>query len=366
VPKVVVYLHSSSGMYGADRQLLQLAAGLDRKRFTPLVVLDGAGPLAGLLDDAGVETAFAPLATLRRNLVAALVRSRRRVAATVADHTPALVHTNTSIVLGGQAVADSLGVPHVQHIREIYPEPLRPLLRRRLRRAAAVVCVSRAAAAQLQPSERVSVVHDGVVPVVPVARAAARRQLGLPSGTFVVACLGRISDWKGQAVLVRALAEPALSGLDAVGLVAGEPAPGQARFERELRRLAERLGLGDRLQLLGFRDDVETVLGAADAIAVPSVRADSLPNAALEGGSAGLPVVASRIGGLPEIVADGRTGRLVAPGDHHELAEALRALADDPAAAARLGAAAAADVRARFGVQPMLDAVQACYARLTS
>jgi glycosyltransferase involved in cell wall biosynthesis len=91
-----------------------------------------------------------------------------------------------------------------------------------------------------------------------------------------------------------------------------------------------------------------------------------LPNSALEAAAAGLPVVASDHGGLPEIVRDRETGRLVAPGDARALAAALRELADDPAAAERLGAAAAADVRERFSVPAMLAGLQGRYDRLVA
>ena len=112
--------------------------------------------------------------------------------------------------------------------------------------------------------------------------------------------------------------------------------------------LADRLGVRDRLRLLGFRDDVENVYGAADVVAVPSTEPDPLPGAAIEAAAAGCAVVASAHGGLPEIIRDGQTGRLVTPGDASALALAAAELIDDPAAAARLGAAAAADVRERF------------------
>jgi glycosyltransferase involved in cell wall biosynthesis len=255
------------------------------------------------------------------------------------------------------------------HVREIYAGaggaagPLWPFFRRRLERADALACVSAAVAAQFR--RRALVLHDGLVRVPePGGRQAARTDLGVPGDRFTVALLGRISDWKGQDVLARALAEPPLAEIGAIGLVAGDPFPGNERFERDLSALATRLGLGDRLRLLGFRDDVQTVLGAADAVAVPSTRPDPLPNSALESAAAGIPVVAAAHGGLPEIVRDGVTGRLVPPGDHVALARALRELADDPAAARALGAAAAADVRERFALPRMLDELHELYERL--
>ena len=163
-----------------------------------------------------------------------------------------------------------------------------------------------------------------------------------------MALLGRISAWKGQDVLAMALAEPPLRDIGAVGLVAGDPFPGEERHLEELKALAARLGVSGRLHVLGFRQDVETVLAAADAVCVPSTRPDPLPNSAIEAAAAGKPVVGSAHGGIPEILEDGQTGLLVAPGDPHALASALGRLAEDPGLGLRLGQAAAERVRERF------------------
>lgn len=371
----MLFLHSSAGRYGADLQLVALAGGLDRARCTPVAVLPERGELAGLLEERDVEVITCPLAVLRRGLVTprglgslagALRRDRRDLGALATERGAAIVHANTSVMLSSGAVARSAGARHVVHVREIYAGAggaagrLWPVFRRRLEQADALACVSAAVATQFR--RRAVVLHDGLVRVPEAAeREAARRELGVPGERFAVALLGRISDWKGQDVLARALAEPPLAEIGAIGLVAGDAFPGNERFEHELSALAERLGLGDRLRLLGFRDDVETVLGAADAVTVPSTRPDPLPNSALESAAAGLPVVAAAHGGLPEIVRDGVTGRLVPPGDHVALARALRELADDPAAARALGAEAAADVRERFALSRMLEELHALY-----
>lgn len=377
--RTVLYLHSSAGRYGADLQLLALAGGLDRDRWRPLVMLPERGPLTGLLEAAGVECVSASVAVMRRQLMtprgvisiaAQLGRQRRRTGALARERHAAIVHSNTSVVLGGGAIARRSGAGHVVHVRELYTgaghavERAWPLARPRLERADALVCVSAAVADQFRPSAPTLVIHDGLARTPGRAeRAVARAALGLDGDRFVVAVLGRISAWKGQDVLARALASPPLEEIGALGLVAGDAYPGEERHERSLRRLATELGLGSRLRLAGYQD-VELVLGAADAVAVPSTRPDPLPNAALEAAAAGVPVVAAAHGGLPEIVRDGSTGTLVEPSDPGRLAAALRALADDPAGAQRLGAAAARDVRSRFALPRMLGQVQAVYERL--
>jgi glycosyltransferase involved in cell wall biosynthesis len=256
----------------------------------------------------------------------------------------------------------------VVHVREIYPRtPLAwPAHRRGLLRADRLLCVSEAVREALGCRDgRALVVHDGLaVDPAPVPRPAARLALGLPREAFVVAVLGRISGWKGQEVLARALAEPEVERAGAIGLVAGDAWPGQEHHERRLTALAEELGLGPRLRLAGFRDDVEAIYGAADVVVVPSTRPDPLPNAALEAAAAGCCVVAANHGGLPEMLQDGVTGRLVTPGDPAALAAALAQLRADPAARERLGAAAAIDTRARFAPARLLERAQALYDEL--
>jgi glycosyltransferase involved in cell wall biosynthesis len=373
VAATILFLHSSAGRYGADRQLLALASGLDRRRFTPVAVLPERGELADLLEEAGVETVVAPLTVLRRAELGprtawALLRPGVSELESLArERGAALVHSNTSVIVSGRRLARRLSIPHVQHVRELYPRvPLAwPLWRRRLLAADRLVCVSRAVAAQFPGSQRVVVVHDGLPSTTQRGRRAdARAALGLGEDTFAVAVLGRVSAWKGQDVLARALAEPPLASIGAVGLVAGAPWPGVHGPGAKLERLRQTLALGDRLRVLGFQADPGMLLGAVDAVAVPSTRPDPFPNAALEAAAAGLPVVATAHGGLPEMLRDGETGLLVTPGDPGALASALRSLADDPARARRLGDAAAGDVAERFTAERMLSAVQAQYDEL--
>ena len=373
-PRTVLFLHSSAGRYGADRQLALLATGLDPARYRPLVVLAMDGELRADLGAAGVEVLVRPLAVLRRAALspaalaaigAALGRDAGGLARLARRRGVALIHTNTSVTLGGAAAARIARVPHVWHVREIYAgfERWWPAYRRLLLTASALPCVSQATRAQLGCTDRAQVLHDGLA-VLPARapRDAARVALGLPAGAFVVALLARISSWKGQDVLIRALA--ADGDADTIALIAGDPWQGEERRLEDLRALARSLGVAERVRFAGFRPDVENVYGGADVVAVASTQPDPLPNAALEAAAAGCCVVAADHGGLPEILTEGVTGRLVRAGDPAALARAIGELRADPAARARLGTAAAADVRERFSPARLLDATQAQYDRL--
>ncbi|MGE4425856.1 MAG: glycosyltransferase [Solirubrobacteraceae bacterium] len=379
-PRTILYLHSSAGRYGADRQLTAIVGGLDPAAYRALVVLAEEGPLVDDLRAAGADVLVRPLAVLRREVMSAgglvgLARAcgadARALTRIARDNDVRLVHTNTSVTLGGAAVARSTGLPHVWHVREIYAGFARawPGLRRLLQTADALPCVSEAVRAQFAGTaraDRATVLHDGLgAAPPPVPRAEARRTLGLADDAFVVAVLGRISPWKGQRLLVEALAAPSLRHADdVVALVAGEAwrrAPGPVR---ELRDRATALGVGRRLLTPGFVEPVGLVYGAADVVVVPSTDPDPLPNAALEAAAAGCCVVAADHGGLPEILDAGRLGVLVPPGDAGALADAVAALRSDPLRRAALATAAGEATPRRFSGARMAGRIDDLYRSL--
>lgn len=337
------------------------------------MVLPQPGELADDLRAGGVEVLVRPLAVLRRSLMSP--RGITRVGAAWASDAGglgrlarsrgvSLVHTNTSVTLGGAAAARVAGVPHVWHVREIYAgfERWFPAYRRLLATADALPCVSKVTCEQFGLNPAAFTLNDGLAyPPDRAPRDEARRELGLPADAFVVAVLGRISGWKGQDVLVRALAQlPS----DTVAVIAGDAWRGEERHVRELRQLATSLGVSGQTHLIGHFDRPSVVFGAADVVAVPSKQPDPFPNSALEAAAAGCCVVGADHGGIPEILEHDVTGVLVAPGEARALAVALANLRGDPDRRARLGAAAAETINARFSRERMLGEIQSLYDRL--
>ena len=261
VASTVMFIHGSAGGYGADRQLRVLAEGLDRARFAPLVVLPEEGELAAPLREAGIPVHIEPLAVLRRDhlrgrrlvdTIAGYRRNVRVLGALARAHRARIVHSNTSLVLCGQAVADRAGAAHVISVREIYEQTggtgaalLWPVLRRSLLRADALACVSQACASQFGGSERAFVLHDAVPrDLSPPGRAAARDALGLERDRFIAAVVGRISDWKGQEVFARALAEEPLAEIGACGILAGRGGTRAGAFRASAGVAPERAAVG--------------------------------------------------------------------------------------------------------------------------
>jgi glycosyltransferase involved in cell wall biosynthesis len=216
-------------------------------------------------------------------------------------------------------------IRRVWHVRDFRSDPLDIWLAPRFDRLIAVCTAAAANRFPFETPERVIVVPNAVPAHRPgVDREAVRRQLGLASDEFLLLAAGRVEPQKGARDLVEALARLDRDGVEARALLAGEIDPREAD---RIRRLAERRRVGWRLKLLGRRDDLPELMAAADLLVHPSWY-EAAPRVVLEAMAAGLPVIATSVGGVPEIL-DG-CGVLVPERDPDALARAIAALRQDP------------------------------------
>jgi glycosyltransferase involved in cell wall biosynthesis len=266
----------------------------------------------------------------------------RRVRRHLAHVRPDLVHTHlgSADVLGGPA-ARSLGLPTVATIHSHAPastgrDRAKVRLTTAARRASAarVIAVSESARAAYLAAgaapERVVVVHNGILGrAQPGAGARVRSELGLGPHDLVAAMVSSLRPEKGHDVALDAV-RASLDRFPSLRLVVAGDGPLRPSLER---------AAGDRVVLTGYRPDVMAVLDAADVLVQPS-RADAFPTAILEAMAASVPVVATDVGGIGELVRDGVTGTLVAgPPSAPVFAAALAALLEDGARRRRLGSA---------------------------
>ena len=172
-------------------------------------------------------------------------------------------------------------------------------------------------------------------------------------GRFVALVVGQLIPEKGIDILLRAV--PLLPPIATVWVV------GDGAYTRAFQALAVELGVADRVRFLGSQANVSTFMQAADCLVCPSVWAEAAGLVNLEGQASGLPVIASRIGGIPEYVADDRTGLLVPPGDHVRLAAALCRLIEDANLLRQLGQAARLHAVEHFSADARLKEYLALY-----
>jgi glycosyltransferase involved in cell wall biosynthesis len=203
-------------------------------------------------------------------------------------------------------------------------------------------------------SHRAVVIHNGTdcerfSPPTLEARMRMRERLGLPNSAVVIGGVGRLSHEKGWETLVEAMARlPTLLGRDFSCVIAGD-----GPLRRILEERIAHHALSDRIRLLGFRSDVSEIFAAVDVVVMPSYQEGS-PNSLCEAMAMAKPVVATRVGGVPELVEHGRSGLLVEPYKSGELASALATLLGDPEAGARLGAHGRQRVVALFSLERMV------------
>lgn len=190
-----------------------------------------------------------------------------------------------------------------------------------------------------------------------------RRELGIAAEARLVVLVSRLARLKGIEQFLQAAAALKPRYPDVRFLIVGETSPPDPAYLEQLHALSRSLGVAEVVIFTGLRSDVPSVLSAADVAVMPSLN-EALSNVLLESMAAGVPVVATRVGGTPEALIDGETGLLVPPGDAGAIAGAVSRLLDDRELARRLGCAARRLMAAQFSVQRMVSATEDVYATL--
>lgn len=344
-------VHSSSELYGSDRSLLGIAEAAVAAGHHVLVLLPGPGALAEALLAAGAQVRHEPIWVLRRSegilgflasALGGLVTSVRLARILRAHHGPSIIISNTSAVLSGMLVAKLTGFSHTWIVREIYAGELeRRLFSALLGTASTVIAVSGAARNQLgrRTRARAVVVHSGAV--LPPRSAVHMTQFD-GSRPMRILCAGRISRWKGQDLLMQALASMSGSTSAECRVVGGEYG-GAGEVSRSLASLRRDLHLEHVVELLPEVSDLSAHYRWADVVVLPSTRPEPFGKVVVEGMASGTCVVASDAGGPSEVVASGRNGVLFRMGVVTELAGALERLAASPRTLRALAAQALDD-----------------------
>jgi glycosyltransferase involved in cell wall biosynthesis len=365
---IVSNTHDSSHIYGADRDWVNLLNALGPKRVR--VTWAGVSGTELLLryfdkqlDVRIVNLNFYPFyeflrehmyrrrtllnwAGVARVYLKGLRRPLKQLGDVLAADPPDVVVTSTSVVLVGAAYALRRRLPHVWSVKE-FLDPTVTACRNYAR------LIERLSEAVIVPSEAVAEVFSPRAHVLPdgsdlaAIRAGVRgdrawvlESLDLPAEQLVVAQVGTISHFKGQHITMKALALMAAEGRDPCSLLF----LGRAELEEKERLRAILAGAPtawrESIRFAEFGPGDYTYLAAADVVVHPSVLPDPYPNAVREAMALSKPVVGTRSGGIPQLVADGETGLLVEPDDAPALVAALKNLLDSPERRARMGEAA--------------------------
>ena len=371
------HLASKAAPTGAERVLDVLACGLSDRGHRVAVVAPGPWGLAASQPGNDVEMKVIPVrccwlvqAESQPLWLQAARGARfllpdpgaRKLREFFADFDPDVVHVNCLPHLRGAAVASTCRRPVVWHVHEILP----PGFRRRwfagrLRRnATRIVAVSEAVAGWLRDEglgDLAEVVHNGVeAPGRMPDRDRARAAFGLPVDGCVVGLFSQLVEHKGALDFVRAAHQAGPGNLQMRFLIAGH---GPARYVERLRRAIADGRAADRIRLVPPQPEIWPLLAAVDVAAITTLWPDPLPRVVMEAMAVGKPVAGYAGGGVPEMVVDGETGLLCAPGDVDGLAAAFGRLAEDDDLRRRMGEAGRVRAREFFSVERHVDRMEA-------
>ncbi len=373
----VVYVDHTAALSGGELALSRMLGALQGD-VDATVVLGEDGPFAQRLRAQGIATEVLAMAPEVRDTnrfevgrrlplkrVVGAIGYSVRLARRLRQLRPDLVHTNSlkGCLYGGIA-ARLAGVPVIWHVRDRIADDYLPRSAIHVVKAfgrvvpQAMIFNSEATRDAMDLPRRPSAVIPSPV-IYDSVDGADRGLLAASDGNLRIGILGRLARWKGQDVFLRAFAQAFPDG-GAVAYVIGSAMFGEDDYERELRKLVAGSGVADRIEFLGFRDDVARVLGELDVLVHASIVPEPFGQVIVEGMAAGLAVIATDAGGPRETITHDVDGLLVPPADVDALVLVLQGLADDPSWRKRLGDAGR--LRARdFGPEKVASSVLGVY-----
>lgn len=361
-PLTVLHVNTEHGFRGGEIQNLHLAEGLSRRGHRCILALQEESALGERAEERGLDVRRRPMQGEFDPMAVAWLSGL------IQQERPHVMHYHTShaVTLGTLARLGRRGPTTVATRRTSFPTRRNPLFRLKFSyRLDHVIAVSGSIKKDMVdaglPPVHISVVHSGID--LERFRQQAdgtefRRELGVGPDELLLGCVGALAPQKGHEHLLRAMAalSPAFPRLHLALL-------GEGDRQEYILDEARNLGIGDRVHLAGFREEIPEANAAFDVAVLPSVAGEGSPAVVKEAMAMGVPVVATRIGGVGEILENDRQGLLVPPDDEAALVEALASLLRDPERRRTLGAAGRSRVEA-FSMEQMIRRTEDVYKRL--
>jgi glycosyltransferase involved in cell wall biosynthesis len=371
-------------MGGPAIHVSNLAAGLEPRGYETTLVAGslarGEDSMAFLAERLGIPVLTVP--ELQREVSPIDdARSVRRMRDIIRELRPHILHTHTAkagaiaraaALVSGEARPPILVHTFHGHVLKGYFDPVRTVFFKEVERSLArvtdaLVAVSpevrdELVAAGIAPREKFAVIRLGIPLEERLGDATAdldyRQLYGIPEQAFVVGWVGRMTDVKDTDAVLEIVGAARAKGLDVALVMVGD-GPDRERLEQ----LAHDLGIARSTFFVGYQPEVAGYYELFDAFLLPSVN-EGTPVSAIEALASGTPVVATRVGGVPDVVRDGEDGFLFEPGDTDAAAERLARLASDPALGATLGESGRERVLERYSVARLVDDVDRLYRSL--
>jgi glycosyltransferase involved in cell wall biosynthesis len=350
---------------GAERCLANLVTGIDRSRFDPIVCALKPRPVAGQdLLVRQIEDVAVPVHFLNLRSPASFLSGMTKLKRLLRRHETEVVQTflfHANVI--GAFAAKSAGVPRIfSGVRVADPSRWRMILERfAVRRVDRIVCVSQSVADHtasklgIAPA-KLCVIPNGIdLSKMPEAAPLDKRQFGIEPARKLLLCVGRLHEQKGLDWLLQ-LAPELFRRLPEHDIVI----VGDGPERRSLGEIASRLGIQSRVHFVGWRPDVPQWMQAAEILLLPS-RWEGMPNVLIEAMGSGLPVVATAVEGVREVLGPLAAGQAVRSGDDEAFINAVYKIAFDSTLKAKLGEENRARIRTEFSLRAMISNYEKLY-----
>ena len=375
--KNILYIADNGKIIGgSEKSLLLLIKHLDRNRYHPFAVLFSHGSFEESLKKMGVPVKVLPLLSIERKrfplvflyvfYLLSLAYGVLRLSLFIKRYNIQLIHNNKVQCIFYSALSAWLcGIPLVWHERN-FKRRLGRLGGLMVRLASRIIVISEAVGdgfrAYLDDAAKMKVIHNGVELMSgDLPPPKLRQTLGIPAETRLVGTLGRFTFWKGFEDFIEAARLVLKEKPDTIFLLVGDSFdPEDDAYQEKCKKLVLDYGLGDSIRFMGWTNNVVDVLTSLDVFVLPSWK-EPFGRVIIEAMSCERAVVATRAGGVPEIVVDGTTGIMVPPRDQVKMAEAIIYLLDHEDEARQMGIDGHRRVEQCFSIGQHVELVQKLY-----
>ncbi len=345
---------------GVERGTVEIARGLMERGHRAIVVSNG-GRLVPELERAGATHVTMPIHA--KSLTVLLQQVPELVQLIKQEHVQ-VVHARSRMpAIVGWLAARRAGVPFITTCHGVYhPHPIS----RVMGWGKLVIVPSETIGRHMReafgvPHERLRLISRGVDLEKFKPQPRDSRLVARVSGRFTIGLIGRLTPIKGHGDFIKAMVTVVNRCPEVRALIIGDAAPGKEAYRERLREMIRDLDLEGVVELVGARGDIETVLPTLDLAVVPSRYPEAFGRGVIEAWACGVPVVATRVGGLVDVVEHGRTGLLVTPGRPDELADAITAMVRQPEQARGYAEAGRRLVGERYSLRQMVEATIGVY-----
>lgn len=367
--KKILYYSDSKDFGGAEKVLSDVVNGIDRSKYQPVVIIPKG------------KHGHRLISKLKDVKVYELSRCQiwSRLTDMIRKEGPDIVHLNMHVPFSCFYMIFVLRMLKFRNIIATVHSTIPPqsrsfiikqikavLCRLLLPHVKEYVCVSRASKAEFSrnynvPEGKIRVVHNAIREFVTDGRSEqavfkAKKTFGLSEDSIVLGAVGRIEKDKGVMDLLRAMPRVLKVHPRCVCLIAGDGGD----YAGSLKKAAKDLGITDKICFAGYVEDIKALYSALDILILPSLH-EALPLTVLEAMQAGVPVIASGVGGIPELIEDGVTGSLIRPEDPDAISTSVISMLDDPETTGKMAALGKQRYKSGFMLKDMIDGIESIY-----